>query len=488
MSSAKQSDARRQVSVRNPRTGANDYTIEVCGEAEMAAIVGELRRHQPAWADAGLEHRRQVLRRWIAHLYADKGPLLEALSADTGRRLLAMTEINALQALVEGWCHFGEQVFTESGERPSATPGVGIKSQYIPYGVVGVISPWNFPLLLSSIDSIAALVAGCAVVIKPSKVTPRFVAPLMASIEAVPELYSVFRVVTGDSETGEAMMNHVDAICFTGSTGIGRHVAEVCAKNFIPAHLELGGKDPAVVLPSADPQQAANIVLRASVQATGQACQSLERVYVHASLFDRFVSELVALAESAELNYPDVHKGQIGPMISAGQADLIAGQLNAAVAEGATILCGGSVEDHGGGKWIRPTVVTNVTHDMELMKEETFGPVMPVMSYETLDEAVALANDSEFGLSAAVIGEDLEQAEYVARRIDAGAVSINDGGMTTEVFDAGKNAFKLSGLGESRMGMTGITRFLRQKALLFRKGTATGLESLDEALLPAERI
>jgi len=481
MTSMEESDAHRQVSVRNPRTGTTDYTIDVCGDAEMAAIVSELRQHQPAWAEAGLAHRRQVLRSWIEHLFADKGPLLEALALDTGRRLLALTEINALRALVEGWCHFGEQVFTESGERPSATPGIGIKSQYVPNQVVGVISPWNFPLLLSSIDSIAALVAGCAVVIKPSKVTPRFVEPLMASIDAIPELRKIFKVVTGDSETGEAIINHVDAICFTGSVGIGRHVAEGCARNFIPAYLELGGKDPAIVLPSADPRHAATIVLRASVQATGQACQSLERVYVHAPLFDQFITELVAQAESTELNYPDIHKGQLGPMISASQAELIADQLEEAVAKGATILCGGVVEHHGGGKWLRPTVVTDVTHAMQLMTEETFGPVIPVMPYDTLDEAVALANDSEFGLSACVIGEDLEQAESVARRIDAGAISINDGGMTTEVFDAGKNAFKLSGLGESRMGMSGITRFLRQKALLFRKGTAKGLESLDES-------
>lgn len=481
MISMEKPDTHRQVPVRNPRTGVNDYTIDVCGDAQMASIVNELRRHQAAWADAGLAHRRQVLRSWIEHLFVDKEPLLEALALDTGRRFLALTEINALRALVEGWCHFGEQVFKESGERPSATPGIGIKSQYVPNQVVGVISPWNFPLLLSSIDSIAALVAGCAVVIKPSKVTPRFVEPLMASVDATPELRDIFKVVTGDSETGEAIINHVDAICFTGSVGIGRHVAEGCARNFIPAYLELGGKDPAVVLPSADPHLAATIVLRASVQATGQACQSLERVYVHAPLFDRFVTELVAQAEKAELNYPEIHKGQLGPMISAGQADIIAGQLDEAVAKGATILCGGVVEHHGGGKWLRPTVVTDVSHDMQLMKEETFGPVIPVMPYDTLDEAVALANDSDFGLSACVIGEDIEQAESVARRIDAGAISINDGGMTTEVFDAGKNAFKLSGLGESRMGMSGITRFLRQKALLFRKGAARGLESLDES-------
>ncbi len=480
MSSIHNSHAHRQLPVRNPRTGIADHTIDVCDDAEMTGIVSNLRNHQPEWAAAGVAHRRKVLRSWIEHLYADKALLLEALATDTGRRLLAVTEINALQALVEGWSYLAEQVFQESAERPSATPGIGIKSQYVPNQIVGVISPWNFPLLLSTIDSIAALAAGCAVVIKPSEVTPRFIEPLAASINAIPELGNVMKLVTGDGETGQAMINHVDAICFTGSVATGQRVAEACATNFIPAYLELGGKDPAVVLPSANPRHAATIVLRASVQATGQACQSLERVYVHAPLLDQFISELVSQAENAQLNYPDINKGQLGPLIFDKQAEIIADHLSDAVAKGATILCGGTIENHG-GLWLRPTVVTNVTHDMKLMTEETFGPVIPVMPYETLDEAVVLANDSDFGLSASVIGEDLEEAEFVARRIEVGAISINDGGLTTEVFDAGKNAFKLSGLGESRMGKSGITRFLREKALLFRKGTAKGLDSLDES-------
>jgi len=474
---------RRKLPVRNPRTGECDHVITVCDEDALARVIEGLRARQPDWAELGFEHRAAVLRHWVEVLLEDTGPLLQALAADTGRYLLAATEINAVKALVAGWCHLGTQVFVEAGERPSATPGIGIKSQFVPYPVVGVISPWNFPLLLSMIDSIAALVAGCSVVIKPSEVTPRFIEPLRASIERVPELAGVMALVAGDGETGTAMIAQVDTICFTGSVATGRKVAEGCARHFIPAYLELGGKDPAVVLPSADPERAAGIVLRASVQATGQACQSLERVYVHEPLYERFIDKLVALAEAAEFNYPDVHKGQLGPLIFEKQAQLIASHIDDARARGATVLCGGKIEHHGGGLWLGPTVVVNVTHDMKLMREETFGPVIPVMSYSSLDEAIALANDSDYGLSAAVIGDDLEQAEYVARRLDVGAISINDGGMTTEVFDAGKNAFKHSGLGESRMGLSGITRFLRRKALLFRKGAAKGLESLDESLL-----
>jgi acyl-CoA reductase-like NAD-dependent aldehyde dehydrogenase len=330
------------------------------------------------------------------------------------------------------------------------------------------------------LDTIPALLAGCAVLVKPSEVTPRFVAPLMASLRDFPELASVLAFVTGDGPTGAAVIEQVDAVCFTGSVATGRKVAEACARRFIPVFLELGGKDPAIVLDSAHPDRAAATVLRASVQATGQACQSLERVYVDARLEAAFLERLVARAEAVTLNYPDIHRGQIGPLIFARQAEIIATQLADAVSRGARILTGGKIENHGGGVWLRPTVVTAVTHEMALMTEETFGPVMPVVGYQGIDEAVRLANDSVYGLSAAVLGDEAT-ALAVARRLNVGAVSINDGGLTTEVFDAEKNAFNLSGLGASRMGPSGLLRFLRKKALLIQRGTARDMSSLDEA-------
>jgi acyl-CoA reductase-like NAD-dependent aldehyde dehydrogenase len=351
----------------------------------------------------------------------------------------------------------------------------------VPNPLVGVISPWNFPFLLSVLDSVAALVAGCAVIVKPSEVTPRFVAPVRESLAEFPELSSVFAWVTGDGRTGAELIGEVDAVCFTGSVATGRKVAESCARHFIPAFLELGGKDPAIVLGSADVGRAADIVLRASVQATGQACQSLERVYVDERIYPRFVAALVERARAVQLNYPDIHRGQIGPLIFARQAEIIADHLADARAKGAQVLCGGEIETHGGGLWIRPTVLTGVSHDMKVMREETFGPLMPVMSYRTVDEAVALANDSEYGLTAAVIGDE-QEAIAVARRLEAGAVSINDGALTTEVFDAEKNAFRMSGLGASRMGPSGVLRFLRRKALLIQHGRAKDIGALEERL------
>jgi succinate-semialdehyde dehydrogenase/glutarate-semialdehyde dehydrogenase len=472
----------REISVRNPRTGEDDHQIQVADAAELAGVCDRLRQNQRAWSEAGTEHRCRVLKAWSDALIS-RGDVAAALAVDTGRHLIAAVEVQALGGIVERWCSAAPGLLDVSGEWASATPGVGLRDQLVPYELVGVISPWNFPLLLSMLDVVPALVAGCSVVVKPSEVTPRFIEPLTASLDDYPELAGVLSVVTGDGATGAALIENVDAMAFTGSVATGRLVAESCARRFIPVFLELGGKDPAVVLPSANPVQAAKTVLRASVQATGQACQSLERVYVHESGFDAFVKALVEMAEAVELNYPDIRKGQIGPLIFDKQSEIISAHLDDARSKGATIHCGGIIETHGGGKWIRPTVLTGVDHSMRVMCEETFGPVMPVMAYRDLDEAIALANDTEFGLSAAVIGPDIDQAEYVARRINAGAVGINDGAMTVDVQDAPHDSFGFSGMGVSRMGSLGLMRYMRRKSIMIRHTEAKGVESLEESLI-----
>jgi aldehyde dehydrogenase (NAD+) len=393
---------------------------------------------------------------------------------------VSLVEIRALNRIVSGWCAIAPGMLADGDERPSETNGVGVCSQFVPYELIGIISPWNFPFLLSMLDAIPALIAGCSVIVKPSEVTPRFIKPLIRSLAAFPELAGVFRWVEGDGETGAAIIDTVDAIAFTGSVATGRIVAEGCAGNFIPAFLELGGKDPAIVLPTADLEKAARIILRASVQATGQACQSLERIYVPEEHYAAFVDVLVAMAEKVELNYPDVHQGQIGPLIFARQAEIITSHMEDAVQKGAKIRCGGIIESYGGGTWIRPTVLTGVDHSMLVMTEETFGPVIPVMPYKDIDTAIRLANDTRYGLSAAVIGPDVDEAIAVGRQINVGAVSINDGGLTTDVHDATHDSFRLSGMGASRMGISGLMRFMRQKAILIRHTEALGIESLPE--------
>jgi len=478
----------REIEVRNPRTGKNDYRIHPPGATELDSMTAELRNNQVEWAQADSGHRCSVLAAWAEDLLVPGeglfGELLNALVTDTGRYLVSMVEMQSIRQVVMGWMVQAPALVGDSEERDSVTEGVGLLSQRVPYQLAGVISPWNFPLLLSMLDAIPALVAGCAVVVKPSEVTPRFVQPLQNSIARHPELAGVFRLIVGDGHTGAALIDRVDVIAFTGSVDTGRKVAEAAARNFIPAFLELGGKDPAIVLPSADLDLAARAVLRASVQATGQACQSLERIYVHKDQIDEFIAALTKQAGQVELNYPDIRQGHIGPLIFARQAEIIRDHLDDAVKNGATIVCGGEIESHGGGKWIRPTVLTGVDHSMKIMREETFGPVIPVMAYDTIEMAIRLANDSEYGLSAAVFGQDTEQAIAVAGRINAGAIGINDGAVTVDVHDAAHDSFGHSGMGQARMGLTGLTRFMREKALIVRRIEAMGIESLDERLLP----
>jgi aldehyde dehydrogenase (NAD+) len=288
----------------------------------------------------------------------------------------------------------------------------------------------------------------------------------------VPELAGVLVYVVGDGSTGAAVVDHVDCVCFTGSVATGRQVGLRAAARFIPAFLELGGKDAAIVLESADLDRASSAILWGGTANCGQSCQSIERVYVARPVADDFVGRLVEKAEAVALAVPSPADGAIGPIIAEDQIGIIADHLADAVAKGADVRCGGEIEVHGGGSYLRPTVLTGVDHSMKVMTEETFGPILPVMEVEGADEAVAMANDTVYGLSAAVFAGTDDEALSVARRLDAGGISINDAALTALVFDGEKQSFKLSGLGGSRMGPAALRRFGRRQAYLVSQATA----------------
>lgn len=468
------------IEVRNPRSGQIDYRFNAPSADELRASIQELRAAQTAWAAAPLSHRIEVLKRWRTEWIARQGELVEALSIDTGRYLIAGSEVQSVTGMIDRWCGLVPSLAAEEEFRSASMPNISYRSQYVPYSLVGVISPWNFPVSLCFIDAIPALLAGCAVFVKPSEVTPRFVEPAMRSIAAVPELAAVFRIQPGARATGEALIAQSDVVCFTGSVATGRLVAENAARHFIPSFLELGGNDPLIVTASADLELATDVALRATCLATGQACQSLERVYVDRGIFPAFIKRLVQKAQQVEPNWPDIHSGTIGPFIFARQAEIVAAQLADARAKGAKVLCGGDIEDHG-GKWLRPTVLVDVHHGMQVMSDETFGPVIPVMPFDTIDEAVALANEGIYGLSAGVIAGTLEEAEAIGRRIDAGGISLNDGSLTAMCHECEKNSFKLSGMGGSRMGPAGYTRFFRRKVLIRQHGAPATIANIAEA-------
>ena len=469
-----------RIAVRNPRSGELDYQFTAPSRDDLRELARGLRAAQSGWRAAGLAHRISVLARWRAEFAARQQEIARALAVDTGRYLIATGEAQSILGFIDRWLAQVPDLALEQEGRSMMNPAITFRSQYVPYGLVGIISPWNFPLSLCFIDAIPALLAGCSVLIKPSEITPRFVEPVRRSIEAVPELAAVLSVLPGGRESGEALVELSDVVCFTGSVRTGRMVAENAARNFIPAFLELGGNDPMIVTASADIDRAADIALRASCLATGQACQSIERIYVDRRIYAPFVERLVEKAARVEPNWPDLHSGTIGPFIFGRQSEIVAEQIADAVARGARILTGGRIEDHG-GKWLRPTVIVDVDHTMKLMTDETFGPVMPVMPFERIEQAIEWANEGVFGLSAAVVAGTLEEAEQVGRQIDAGGISLNDGSLTAVCHEAEKHSFKLSGMGGSRMGPAGYTRFFRKKALIRQTGAPVSIDMIAEA-------
>ena len=468
------------IAVRNPRTGQVDYDFHAPSDVELATRLGALRMAQQRWVARSLDERIAILRRWRAEWVARYTELTAALAHDTGRFLIATSEVASVTGMIDRWTGQVPSLAREEEMRSATMPSISYRSQYVAYPLVGIISPWNFPVSLCFIDAIPALLAGCSVFVKPSEVTPRFVGPAMRSIAAVPELAEVFCIQPGGRETGEQLVASVDVVCFTGSVATGRLVAENAARNFIPAFLELGGNDPLIITASADLERATDVALRATCLATGQACQSLERVYVDRRIYEPFVARLVEKAKLIEPNWPDIHQGVIGPFIFGKQADIVAAQIEDAVTKGAKVLCGGQIEDHG-GKWLRPTVLVDVNHNMKIMTDETFGPVIPIMPFDTLEQAIDWANDGVYGLSAGVIAGSLEEAEVIARQIDAGGVSLNDGSLTAMCHEMEKHSFKLSGMGGSRMGAAGYTRFFRRKVLIRQHGQPATMANIAES-------
>ncbi|MBW0449636.1 aldehyde dehydrogenase family protein [bacterium M00.F.Ca.ET.228.01.1.1] len=469
------------IAVRNPRTGELDYQIDDMDEARIGAAVSAAREAQRAWAQGGLEYRIKALLAWADELEKNCAQVVEALSVDTARHRISAEELGAVIHFIHGFCEHAPTVLATPFRKLDAHPDVVFKVTYAAYPVVGVISPWNFPLVLSFIDAIPALVAGAAVIVKPSEVTPRFIEPLRRTIAAVPALADIITLVTGGAATGAALVAQSDAVVFTGSVPTGQKIAAAAAAAFIPAYLELGGKDAAVVLAGSDVRRAATSILRSALYNSGQVCYAIERVYAHESLYDALVRELCVQAAALKRSHVAGDGGHYGPMIFEKQADIIDAQLDDALRKGASIVLGGKSEKIQGAVWIDPTIVTNVDHTMTLMTEETFGPVVPVMRFSDDTEAERLMNDSMFGLSGAVFGPDTHTAGDFATKMEAGGVSINDTELPrVMMFDGEKTAFKKSGMGGSRYGATSIMRYVRKRALLANEGEVASLDKLAE--------
>ncbi|GAA3215655.1 aldehyde dehydrogenase family protein [Microbacterium terregens] len=468
----------RTLPVRNPRSGEIDHEIAVADAADVASTAARLRRNQPAWAALSIGERLEVMRRWSGEFAKIAQQFGELEAVDTGGTHTSFVQGFITLETVNGWIADAESSLESAGVHRTAVsmPTVEVRSQLVAYPLVGVISPWNAPTMLAMLDAIPALCAGSAVLWKPSEVTPRFTRLFFESVAQVPELAAVFDFVLGDGLTGQEVVANADIVCFTGSVATGRKIAVACAERLIPCYLELGGKDPAIVTETADIDRATTAILRGGAYATGMVCFSVERVYVHESIHDEFVAELVRKAQLVHLSHDNAKAGHIGPFTFAAQPQTVLQHIADARSKGAQVLTGGAVEQHGGGLYMRPTVLTGVDHGMQIMVDETFGPCLPVMAYRDIDEAIRLANDTEYGLTASVIAGTADEALEIGRKIDAGSIFIQDTFlMAGKGRTIGTNAFGFSGVGGGRTGPESILRFVRRKGLLIQNGEPADL-------------
>jgi acyl-CoA reductase-like NAD-dependent aldehyde dehydrogenase len=349
--------------------------------------------------------------------------------------------------------------------RPAALPMMAIKKisvHYRPRPVVGVIAPWNYPVANALMDAIGALAAGCAVLLKPSEQTP-LTAELLREGWQASGGPDVFAGVQGAREVAEAVIDSSDYVQFTGSSGTGRKVAERAARRLVPYSLELGGKDPMIVCEDADIDLAAHAAVWGAMFNAGQTCVSVERVYVLDAVYDKFVAAVVRDVEALQLGTGEGK--HFGALISDQQLAITERHVKEAVAAGARALTGGE-RAPGTGSFYPPTVLVGVDHSMACMTEETFGPTLPIMKVASVDEAIRLANDSPYGLSASVFSRDISRAKDIAVQLDCGAVNINDVISNLMCTTAPMGGWKTSGIGARFGGVDGIRKFCRQEAIV----------------------
>jgi succinate-semialdehyde dehydrogenase/glutarate-semialdehyde dehydrogenase len=460
--------ARKIVSV-NPATNEVLGELECAGEDEVPLAVARARAAQPAWAEAGVRRRIAVLREFQHRLHQKKSAIAEAITREAGKPVAEALTTEVLVVLdAARFLIANAHRLLRDEPVPHGNLATKLKSGRLirePYGVVGIISPWNYPFSIPATESLAALVAGNAVVLKPSEFTPLVALELQALLHAAGVPEDVFQVVVGDGTAGSALVRSaINKLVFTGSVATGKRIAAVAAERLLPVVLELGGKDPMVVLDDADVDVASSAAVWGAFVNAGQACLSIERCYVHRSLHPAFLNACVEKTKRLRVGNGMDPCTDVGPMIHERQLQIVESHVEDAKACGARVLTGGSRLPEIGAAFYAPTVLADVTHEMRIMREETFGPVLPVMAFDTDDEAVRLANDSEYGLAASVWTRDRVRGESLARRIQAGTVMVNDAISCFGISEAPHGGVKASGVGRTH-GRFGLEEMVRLKYL-----------------------
>jgi succinate-semialdehyde dehydrogenase/glutarate-semialdehyde dehydrogenase len=459
----------RNVISNNPATREVLREFRSASEPEVQAAVARAHAVQPAWAELGVRKRIAIVREFQRLLHQKKSEVAQLITREAGKPYVEalLTEVlvvlDAARFLIDNaYASLRDEPVPHGNLATKTKSGRLVRE---PHGVIGIISPWNYPFSIPATESLAALVAGNAVVVKPSEFTSLTAVELASLLHqaGVPE--EIFQVITGDGATGAALINAaIDKLIFTGSVPTGKKIAETAAVRLLPAVLELGGKDPMLVLEDADIEIASRGAVWGAFVNAGQACLSVERCYVHRSLFAPFLEACAHHTRALRVGNGMDPEIDVGPLIHQRQLLNVEAQVEDARAQGARILAGGKRLPEIGINFYAPTVLADVTHQMRIMREETFGPVLPVMAFETDDEAIRLANDSEYGLAASVWTRHRARGDAIARRIQAGTVMVNDVISCYGISEAPHGGVKASGIGRSH-GRFGLEEMSRIKYL-----------------------
>ncbi|MDO0929559.1 succinic semialdehyde dehydrogenase [Streptomyces sp. TG1A-8] len=456
-----------RIAVDNPATGAVVGHVPDATAQEVAQAIGRARQAQPGWAELDVRSRADFFARARRWLLSHRQEITDCIVEENGKAQEdAIAEIVYCASAFAYWARQAQRLLAQTKIR-SSSPFVLGRSMYtrrVPLGVVGVIGPWNNPLLNTFGDVIPALAAGNAVVLKPSEHTPLTALLMERMARECGWPGNVFQVVTGAGATGQALVDTADFVMFTGSTKTGRLVAARAGERLIPCSLELGGKDALIVLADAPLERAVSVTIQGALSNGGQMCTSVERVYVEEPVYDAYVDLLrerfqqVTSGKPAGLGSVDVGAVTFPPQLST-----VEDHVNDAVSKGARILAGGHTTP-GPGRFFEPTLLVDVDHTMKCMREETFGPTLPVMKVADVEEAVRLVNDSSYGLQASIIGSNIKHARRLAERLEAGCVTINDAQTNYMALGLPMGGWKNSGLGV-RHGAEGIRKYTKLQAI-----------------------
>jgi acyl-CoA reductase-like NAD-dependent aldehyde dehydrogenase len=459
--------ATRIVASVNPATGETLRELPCTSDAEVHAAVARSRAAQPGWNALGVRKRITILRKFQGLLYERKSDVARLITREAGKPYVEalLTEVMVVLDAAR-FCFENAYAFLREENLPHRNLAMKAKAGRIlrePYGVIGIVSPWNYPFSIPATETMAALVTGNTVVLKPSEFTSLVALELASLLHQAGVPDDVLQVVVGDGATGAALTGSaIDKLVFTGSVPTGKRIAQAAAARLLPVVLELGGKDPMLVRDDADIDVASSGAVWGAFVNAGQACLSVERCYVHRKIYEPFLDACVRKTRQLRVGNGMDENTDVGPMIHERQLQNVQAQVDDALAQGARLLTGGARLTELGPNFYQPTVLADVQHNMRVMREETFGPLLPIMAFDSDDEAMQLANDSEYGLAASVWTRDRARGEALARRLQVGTVMVNDAIACFGISEAPHGGVKASGIGRTH-GRFGLEEMVRVK-------------------------